>query len=246
MSSVIQLKRKNEIQQEDTNNQLTFDFEKANLKVVSEKPITNNSPQKNIKINTLNYLALLPQVFVVLAGLWFLIIENSVFYEQTDTSNVPSILKALLVEGMLISFCFINPLSRIKQAGVYLMVSLVFIYSLFGFSTQIFNTKKSGINNLSDLNKSIISIEKTIQNNNQLLKSWQEKGWIGNVRRLNEKNMQLSEELIRLRNKKNSSSAPDESGAWMSLIALLILRFLVQISVFIFTKNLVTGIRMLN
>lgn len=89
----------------------------------------------------------------------------------------------------------------------------------------------------------INDLEKKIATNDELIQKWAKTGWIGAVRRLNAKNMQLQEKLNQERERLLDQGAKVSKAEMANLWALVVFRILIQVSNLVFTHSLFHRIR---
>lgn len=169
---------------------------------------------------------------------YFLVRESVAFYELSDSDNVNPWLKAILVEGLLVGLMLTKAKTVAGRVFTKLLAVLMVIYATWSFSSHIFSQKLSGIESSRIQQEFILDTKEAIARNDILIAKWQEKGWIGAVRQLNEKNMELrkrfDEEIRSFRKSGVKVKEAEMSNLW----ALLVFRVLIQLGNLFFVNRL--------
>ena len=186
-----------------------------------------------------------PHVHILGAGCDIKInIENpTAFYEAADTQNISPWFKAFLVEGLLLMLAATTANTWIKRLGIKFLMISVFAYATWSFSTHVFSQKLSNIQKNSLQMDVINDLEKKITTNDELIQKWAKTGWIGAVRRLNAKNMELQEKLNQERERLLGQGAKVSKAEMSNLWALVVFRILIQISNLFFSHRLADQLR---
>lgn len=204
----------------------TFELKSQPSLFEIQQPMMNN--QAKFQPINLEVLSLIAQCLLITGITYFLLREAVEFYRSNYTNHEQSILAAVLVEGLLIVFAFLQPSKLLNQILVKILLVALFGYASWSFSSNVIGKGIGALEQREILQKTISSVESAIAENDKAIQVFIAKEWLTAARKLTSENIDLRKRLIDLQQQNVALSSLSPEAQKSNTLALVILRLLFQ------------------